>query len=773
MPIDFERLLGTAIRVGAKYYLNKLVSRKEQAKPRQTATATVRAPGMRQVLPLGDRFGDYLLGEKLVPGYQFFEQDLNDGLDQWRAYCFSEGACNTITRVYINGVNAPFTRQGNRLVFTGDFADRITVYQNFAANGSQGAEIRAACDQFEASYQGQLVSWASVHINQPNWGEDDEERFWEQPPDLMFVVRGMLTTWPGQTTPRWTNNVFALRYWLETVKAGIAADRIDVPAFQTAYNIAEQPAAFSLPGNLAGYTRTFTRRYQLNEVLNITADTNLDDIRELFDFCCAGFVAESNKKLYFNAGADRTVVHNLTERDIVSIIERKDQPSWSDQINGVTMTLDQSIDHDYLEYDMPMVTDQPAKGLDNNRTGTVNSGRIGGVNSPVLAAWLATIALRNIRSTQQIVLNLFSGPEDGPDPFAYFGLKTGDWVTLTIPRYSFDQKLFSVFSVEPLVADGTVNVVLEEQTLGNHALTFDFPPIKSRLTPTDFGLVPTLTGLSLDEIAGLQEDGTVLIRHEATWDPRSYRTEIQQRLQGTTNATPQSIETGHTLSFEPVRAGATYEYRGRHFSAEGIYGEWSAWVADKVDGDLDPPADPTGVTFMAIPEGYRVHWNTPPVVDNDYTRARIYETTDLTASFDERFFIEETDSTFIQRTGFTEVTMVKIWVQLIDASRNTSNAVAVTGSTGKVAAMNVPLSPNLDVDDDGNINLIPSILDLIFGDRGGDALVAPTLRITDLTRVNENQLALLLATVTGGNYDTIEFRWEIISGGGTLAPVTE
>ena len=145
----------------------------------------------------------------------------------------------------------------------------------------------------------------------------------------------------------------------------------------------------------------------------------------------------SNKKLYFNAGADRTVVHNLTERDIVSIIERKDQPSWSDQINGVTMTLDQSIDHDYLEYDMPMVTDQPAKGLDNNRTGTVNFGRIGGVNSPVLAAWLATIALRNIRSTQQIVLNLFSGPEDGPDPFAYFGLKTGDWVTLTIPRYSF------------------------------------------------------------------------------------------------------------------------------------------------------------------------------------------------------------------------------------------------------------------------------------------------------------------------------------------------
>ena len=475
-------------------------------------------------------------------------------------------------------------------------------------------------------------------------------------------------------------------------------------------------------------------------------------------------------KLYFYAGADRTVLYNITEEHLVSIPDRKDWPAVEDRINGITMSLSQSLDHEYLDYDLPTVVDEPAQMRDNN-PGVADLGQVLGINSPVKAAWLATIALRNTRASLRIIINVF--PEFGSDPFAFTTIKPGEWVTLTVARFQFNQKLFSVFSRQRN-GDGSVSLLLEEQTLGNFALTFDLPPLRSRLGPTiDYRQVPALTGLALEEYADRQKDGTVIIRHEATWDSRSYRTEIEQRVQGTTDATPQSIETGSKLSFEPVRAGQTYEYRGRHFNASGIYGEWSAWVADKVDGDLDPPADPTGVTFTAIPEGWRVHWDRPPEVDNDYTRAVIYTTDDVTATFDEALFIEDTDSTFIQRTGFEEVTMVKVWVQLIDASGNTSNAVAVTGATGMVGAMNVPLSPNLDVDDDGNINLIPSILDLIFGDRGGDALVAPTLRITDLTRVNENQLALLLATVTGGNYDTIEFRWEIISGGGTLAPVTE
>lgn len=767
MPL--ERILTTAALLGAKYYLNKALAPKSPSRSsvQQQQSAAPQATNTRRVLQAGDRYADYVLGRKRVTGYQFFEQDVDDDQTRWQAFAISEGACDTIEKVWINGEDVPFTRSGTRLVFGEDYAERIDIYQYFAGDGSQGAEIRAACDQFTTAYLGEQISWVAVRLNQPNFGDDDKERFWEDTPELSFLVRGMRITWPGQTSARWTNNAIAIRGWFETQVVGLPEATIDLTTFRAAYNIAEQSAAFSLPSDLADYTRTFTRRYTFDDIINITPDTNIQDIREALDFACQGYVAEDLGKLYFYAGADRTVLYDITEEHLVSIPDRKDWPAVEDRINGITMNLSQSLDHEYLDYDLPTVVDEPAQMRDNN-PGVADLGQVLGINSPVKAAWLATIALRNTRASLRIIINVF--PEFGSDPFAFTTIKPGEWVTLTIARFQFNQKLFSVFSRQRN-GDGSVSLLLEEQTLGNFALTFDLPPLRSRLGPTiDYRQVPALTGLALEEYADRQKDGTVIIRHEATWDSRSYRTEIEQRVQGTTDATPQSIETGSKLSFEPVRAGQTYEYRGRHFNASGIYGEWSAWVADTVDGDLTPPANPTGVTFTAIPENWRVKWT--PSTDNDYKHTIIYVSNDPNVRFSESFRIDVTDADYFDGPSYSEVTAVRVWVRHVDFSGNRSGVVSVTGSTGKVAAMNVPLGPSLEPNDDGLIDLIPSLLDLIFGNRG-EELVLPTVTLTDIDSVNAGGSVLIRAMIEGGNYDEIEVSYEIESGVGTLDPVSE
>ena len=45
---------------------------------------------------------------------------------------------------------------------------------------------------------------------------------------------------------------------------------------------------------------------------------------------------------------------------------------------------------------------------------------------------------------------------------------------------------------------------------------------------------------------------------------------------------------------------------------------------------------------------------------------------------------------------------------------------------------------------------------------------APTLAITDVTSITEDETAELTATPTGGTYDTISYAWTVESGGGTL-----
>lgn len=720
----------------------------------------------------------WVVGRARTGGVRVFYQQV--GRDLWMVMPISEGVCDNIEKVWVDGVPVAFTRSGNTLTFGNstprgsdpvrNFRDRLTVYQYFAANGAQGAEVQAACSNWTADHRGHGISWVAIKLHQPDYGDDTEKRFWSHIPQVEFLVRGIRITWPGQTSAAWTENAAAIRYWWETVRKGIPASVIDRTSFNAALARCGGTVTFTPPAAYNAFTRSFPR-YTANGI--ISAAHRAEDISSELDQAWQGNIAEAGGVLHFNAGADRAVRFNLTEQDVMEMGAVQTGPALQDRVNTITMTVQQSRDHEYLAYDLPEIRDPDAFTRDLNTHLPLDTGERLFIDGPIRAAWLGYIALREARGSMRTSVRLFSGTET--EPFTYLGILPGQWVNFSNAEIGLTQKLFSVVS-RTINEDLSVSLLLEEQFTGNFAENLTLPP----LLPRDINLgdvgVPDVTGLTLDEIAEVQKDGTTLVFLYAMWTSASATTEVQMRKKDTTDVVNLSTKLKR-VGQSGVRVGETWEVRARHLNRSDVAGDWSDWVERTIGGDLTPPADPTGVTFTSIPEGGEVKWATPP--DSDYNHTRIYLTTDATAMFSESLFLDTNDAGSYPILGYLRPTALRGWVRHVDNSGNMSGEVAFSGTTGKVGSRNLNLDPktfgvNDDDPDDPNplFGLLPNLLELLLNGvqpRPDN----PTLRITDIESITEDQTALLEAFVEGGTYDEIEYKWEIVSGGGTIDPVSD
>ena len=719
-------------------------------------------------------------GGSLKDYYEVAERDGGPLNTLWLVLAISEGSCEAIEKIWVEGVEVSFTRSGNHLdcgmavdpdpnddEAPKDYTGRLDVYEYFAANGNQGTELRNAVEEWTTDDRMEGLSWVAVRLNQTNYGDDSSKRFYTSGgiPNIEFLVKGIKITYPGQTAPIWTDNAAALRYWFETVRRGHPASIIDATSFQAAFNRCAEEITFTLPAELADFNGVGPR-YSANDI--ITSGMGTEDLQSEFDWAWQGNVAESSGFLHFNAGADRTVRYNITEEDTVRIAETQTGPTATDRVNSVTMSINQSRDHDYTAYDVPEVIDTDALSRDEDQESPKNLGHRLFIDSPVWATWLSYIALREARDS--LLLPITVRPGTASAPFGFMELRPGEWVTVTNAELNMNQFLFQVQS-KTINEDYTVSLLLTEQKRGNFAETLELPPLRGRFGQLLEAPVPDVRGLASDEIAVTERDGTIIVQLVVTWTGAPVpRTEVEIRPVTTTNSQLQ-VSVSERVVFTPVDIGVTYEIRARHYNRQDVAGDWSDWIQNTIDGDLTPPADPTGVAFTAVPEGWRVNWTAS--ADKDYKTSQIYFSSDVNAAFAAATFLDENDGGSFTQLGFNQVTAVKVWVRHVDTSGNLSQPVAVTGSTGKVSSMNLNLDENsFDVDDDGNLGLLPDLLNVIRG-LFSQPVETPDLTITDITEINENQIAVLEAMVEGGTYDTIEYSWEIVSGGGTLEPVSE
>ena len=273
-----------------------------------------------------------------------------------------------------------------------------------------------------------------------------------------------------------------------------------------------------------------------------------------------------------------------------------------------------------------------------------------------------TIALRRNRTSLQMNVTLQPGRD-----LERLGLLPADIVSVTLPEYGFDAARFMVSSIG-VNEDFSVSAILDEDATGAYADNLMLPPIMAR----NIGLpgprsVPSVDNLVLDEIAVIQQDGTVTLNLITTYDAAEVdRTEFQVRVLGETDFEPGST-IGARWLYPGIIADTTYEVRARHISFLGHAGAWSDWVARLIGGDITPPEDAAGLALTTLPGGYRADWTAS--VAADYLHTEIWQNLG-TGGFANATLIATASGTSFERGGFDTVTQVHVWIRHVDRSKN-------------------------------------------------------------------------------------------------------
>lgn len=649
-------------------------------------------------VPVQDR--RWALGRVRTAGaLVFFDEQTNDERTFWRAQVISEGPCEAIEKIWIDNEEVEFRREGNALIplETSDFAGKFVLYEYFAADGSQGTELREACAAWTIDHKLDLLSWIALRFTQPDYGHDFDARFWSNPfPEVQVLVRGIKFAWPGQAEARWTENAAALRYWLEVNRARMPGSAFNRASFDAAYALAEQTVTVE-PAPPDGYSNGL-KRYTINGVLQASID--VDTIRAQADFAWQGQLADNGGQVYMLPGADRPVSAALGETDILQVLEVAPTRSIQNRINSATCSLNASRDHEWTGFDLPPVDDGLAVTRDGDFRLRSDLGELLFVDAPLAAARLVATALREARDSMTVRLQVRPGSNPDARNATYFNfheLLIGDYVTLTLPEYGFAAKLFSIQSIA-VEDDMTLILDLAEKTLGAYADTLVLPPEHDRFLAIQTARhVPEVGNWAVASRAEVQSDGSLLVSLTMSWTRSAApATEIQIRRAGTLLGT--FTTAGTVFEYPGVKAGESYEARARHVNKAGIQGVWTNWAAHEVGGDLTPPATPTGLVATGLPGAWEVSWDAAP--EADYKETEIWSAASTVTDVADAELLAKIVGTTFAKFGFESAATRNVWIRHVDRSGN-------LGGFARVAAtVDAPIAGGQDGEDGTGVEYI-------------------------------------------------------------------
>ena len=341
-----------------------------------------------------------------------------------------------------------------------------------------------------------------------------------------ILVDGRKITWPGQTTPKWTENAAAVRYWWETERRGRDAGAIEASDFQSAYDACEQTVDVSagLPASHAEFRKYATaKRYTIHGV--ISAGDDVSSVEDQLDAAWAGEVIEAGGRLRFRPGVMRpaTAKLDLSEKEIIEPPSVRPWPALQERINALDAEIAQSEAHEWTKLGLPKYRDPAAFERDGQeRSGSI---RLAYVTNPIAAGRLQAVNLRRARESLRLEVAVMPG-----ENFERLKLIPTDVVAVTLSEFGFADKRMEVerVSVRP---DWSVALTLREvrdDTYANTLVLLELTPRVIRLP--DEQTVPEVAGLGVDEIAEVSEDGAVLINLIASWNPAAAReTEVEIR----------------------------------------------------------------------------------------------------------------------------------------------------------------------------------------------------------------------------------------------------
>ncbi len=467
----------------------------------------------------------WVVGRARVGGNMVFYHEINNVLHL--AMVLSEGACDSIERVWVNGTEVKITRaaragsgESGHLIEpeSGDpHNGRMVIYEYFKADGTEGDSLRAAATEWTTEHKLDYVSWVHVELTQPAYG-GVSNRFWARFPEINFLVKGLKVTWPGQATPVWTESAAAIRYWWLRTRRGIPAAGFNTASFTAAHALCEQAINISLPAGYEDYPQT-GKRYAVNGV--VFSDDDPSRVEAELDFAWQGWAVEADGVYYFRPGADRAIARAITEDDIVAIGSIQPAPAIQDRLNAATMGLAQSREHDWQEVSIPELQDAPAIARDGE-TRQEDLGKRPFIADPIAAGRLLAINLRRARASAVFTYILKPGAA-----LEWMGILPSDWVTITDPEQGLLD--FPALVTRKVVnEDWSVTLDLVEQPSGVYADTLVLPPLKPReINIPGPSVIPAVTGLAATHAFAVAQDGTIIWHIDITWDDAPYYTRLR------------------------------------------------------------------------------------------------------------------------------------------------------------------------------------------------------------------------------------------------------
>ncbi len=402
-------------------------------------------------------------------------------------------------------------------------------------------------------------------------------------PNISAVVRGrrVLDTRTGLSV--WTDNAaLCLRDYLATYRDATAA-QLPAAEISAAADVCDQAVTVTTTPLITSETR-----YTCNGVLgtDATPGVHLDMLTEAM----AGGCVWTQGRWLIRAGAHRAATLTITESmlgDAPPVI-RPFAPR-TELINRVTARYSEPS-KGYTEVEAPPVASSTALAADGLDLPLDVQYEL--VQGSIRVQRLARIELLQRRNALTVQLSC---------SLKAYDLSPSDTVALTLGRYGWSGKLFTVLSRSLDPQTMQVGLVLQETAsaiwdwVPGDATVVDFTA--NTTLPSPFAVPSVLTGLSASSSGQQAADGSVINRINLTWAASSSAyvsdgggtVEIDYRrldasgatLDWSTAAPVAGSSTSATLA--PVVNGALYEVRVRPRSSVGKAGAW-AYVLHTVEG---------------------------------------------------------------------------------------------------------------------------------------------------------------------------------------------
>ena len=293
--------------------------------------------------------------------------------------------------------------------------------------------------------------WGPEHVLPCTWAfirctyvKKQSSPLYAHVPDLTWDVKGIRVTWPGQTTPTWTRNAAAIRYWYETQVIGRTVSSVTYTAAHNRCGTVLNPGL--LPGGLDGI------RWGIDGV----AFGEYTDIARHMDSAWQGNMIWRADEWHLQAGARRAAVKTLTPDDVTAVHSSAYSPPRQKRLNRVTTGVESSIVDGFAPVDMPPLVDMSLRNMDANAV-TLPLARLRLVGDTKQTGRIMRTQLYRTRGAGEHRISVLPGTG-----FDNWGLRDHDVVNLQLPGYGAngDRYVVNDVKIEP---DASVSMTLQAE----------------------------------------------------------------------------------------------------------------------------------------------------------------------------------------------------------------------------------------------------------------------------------------------------------------------